>query len=76
MIATKDTIEPHSSDQLPASIRVYVQGELFPEVQVPFREISQSPTKTFSGAVEANAPVRVYDCSGPWGDPGVYRHER
>jgi phosphomethylpyrimidine synthase len=69
MIATKDSIEPHSTDQLPASTRVYVQGELFPEVQVPFREIALSPTKTFSGELEANEPVRVYDCSGPWGDP-------
>ncbi|MCE9610616.1 MAG: phosphomethylpyrimidine synthase ThiC [Chthoniobacter sp.] len=69
MIATKDSIEPHSSDELPASTRVYVQGELFSEVQVPFREISQSPTKRFDGTLEENAPVRVYDCSGPWGDP-------
>jgi phosphomethylpyrimidine synthase len=69
MIATKDSLEPHSRDQLPASTRVYVQGELFPDVQVPFREIALSPTKTFSGAVETNEPVRVYDCSGPWGDP-------
>ena len=68
MIATKDSIEPHSTDQLPASTRVYVPGELYPEVRVPFREIALSPTKTFSGALEENAPVRVYDCSGPWGD--------
>ncbi len=26
-------------------------------------------TKSYTGAVEKNAPVRVYDCSGPWGDP-------
>lgn len=69
MIASKETIEPHSSDQLPASTRVYVQGELFPEVQVPFREIALSSTKSYTGAIEENAPVRVYDCSGPWGDP-------
>ena len=69
MIATKDSIEPHSSDQLPASTRVYVQGELFPDVKVPMREIELSPTKTMNGGQEANAPVRVYDCSGPWGDP-------
>jgi phosphomethylpyrimidine synthase len=36
---------------------------------VPLREIKLSPTKSFNGQVEANAPVRVYDCSGPWGDP-------
>src|SRR6187549_3808585 len=52
MIATKDSIEPHSSAQLPASTRVYVQGELFPEVRVPMREIELSPTRTLSGALE------------------------
>src|SRR5690606_13594238 len=26
-------------------------------------------TKTASGRIEKNEPVRVYDCSGPWGDP-------
>jgi phosphomethylpyrimidine synthase len=54
---------------LPASTRVYVQGELFPEVRVPMREIALSDTKTFNGRIEKNEPVRVYDCSGPWGDP-------
>ena len=68
MIATKDSIEPHSSDQLPASTRVYLPGVLHPQIRVPFREIALSPTKTMSGAVEVNEPVRVYDCSGPWGD--------
>ncbi len=33
------------------------------------REIELTPTKAFTGAMEANEPVRVYDCSGPWGDP-------
>ena len=33
------------------------------------REIKLSPTKSFNGRIEENAPVRVYDCSGPWGDP-------
>jgi phosphomethylpyrimidine synthase len=69
MIATKDSIEPHSSEQLPNSTRVYLQGRIHPDVRVPVREIALSPTKTFSGELEANVPVRVYDCSGPWGDP-------
>src|SRR4029077_1160058 len=34
-------------------------------------EISLAPTKTMSGAMEVNEPVRVYDTSGPWGDPSV-----
>ena len=33
------------------------------------REIEVGDTKSYTGAVEKNAPVRVYDCSGPWGDP-------
>ena len=69
MIATKDSIEPHSSDQLPASTREYLEGRIHPHIRVPFREITLSPTKTMGGELEANEPVRVYDCSGPWGDP-------
>ncbi len=58
-----------SRNQLPASTRVYVQGEIHPEVQVPMREIALHDTKAFNGRIEKNEPVRVYDCSGPWGDP-------
>jgi phosphomethylpyrimidine synthase len=70
MIATDNSFEPHSSEQLPASRRVYVEGTLHPEVRVPMREITLSPTHRVDGSVEPNEPVRVYDCSGPWGDPG------
>ena len=38
-------------------------------MRVPFREIKLNDTKTFDGRTEINEPVRVYDCSGPWGDP-------
>jgi phosphomethylpyrimidine synthase len=70
MIASKDSLEPKSSDYvMPNSRRVYVEGELHPGVRVPFREISQANTKTLNGAIEPNEPIRVYDCSGPWGDP-------
>ena len=68
MIATKDSIEPQSGEPLPNSSRVCVPGKIHPDVRVPFREVTLSPTKSFSGKLEANAPVRVYDCSGPWGD--------
>jgi phosphomethylpyrimidine synthase len=33
------------------------------------REIAQSPTRGLEGRLEENEPVRVYDASGPWGDP-------
>jgi phosphomethylpyrimidine synthase len=69
MIATKDSFEPHSSEQLPGSKKVYIEGTLHKDVRVPMREIEVSPTKSYTGAVTENAPVRVYDCSGPWGDP-------
>ena len=74
MIAPKESLEPShadlsSTDALPASTRVYVEGSIHPEIRVPMREIELSPTKNFSGELESNAPVRVYDCSGPWGDP-------
>lgn len=69
MISPKEPSEPHSSDQLPNSTRVYLGGTLHPEVRVPFREIALSPTRSVSGDLAPNDPVRVYDCSGPWGDP-------
>ena len=69
MIAANNSIEPQSSSVLPNSQRVYVPGSLHPEIRVPFREIRLSSTKTLSGQTELNEPVRVYDCSGPWGDP-------
>jgi len=69
MIASKDSFEPHSREQLPASKRVYLPGELHADVRVPMREITVGDTKSYTGAVMKNDPVRVYDCSGPWGDP-------
>src|SRR5437763_767412 len=66
---------------LPNSKKMYISGKLHPDVRVPFREISLSPTKSISGQIESSAgvspvilqnePVRVYDTSGPWGDPSV-----
>src|SRR6059058_4996499 len=59
------------SSQLPNSRKVYVSGRIHPDIRVPFREISLAPTKTMSGEIEINEPVRVYDTSGPWGDPSL-----
>ena len=58
--------------QLPNSKKVYVSGKLHREIGVPFREISLVPTKSFNGEIEINEPVRVYDTSGPWGDPDFH----
>jgi phosphomethylpyrimidine synthase len=68
----KSSFQAHSSEQLPASSRVYVSGVIHPEIKVPMREITLAPTKAFNGRIEQNEPVRVYDCSGPWGDPAFH----
>ena len=69
MIAPKDAIEPESTEALPNSRRVYLEGRIHPELRVPMREITLAPTRNFNGTEEPNAPVRAYDTSGPWGDP-------
>ena len=70
MIDPKAASLPHSTDSLPNSTRVYVRGDLHESVSVPMREIELAPTRRHDGSLEQNEPVRVYDCSGPWGDPG------
>ncbi|CAD5272549.1 MULTISPECIES: phosphomethylpyrimidine synthase ThiC [Halomonadaceae] len=52
---------------LPGSRKVYIEGSR-PDIRVPFREISLSPTKT-TGIDEENPPLLVYDTSGPYSDP-------
>jgi phosphomethylpyrimidine synthase len=54
---------------LPNSRKIYVQGSR-PDLLVPMREISQADTPDGMGA-EINAPIYVYDCSGPYTDPSV-----
>jgi phosphomethylpyrimidine synthase len=56
--------------QLPNSRRIYIDGQQ-PGVRVPFREIDQNPTRNFKNELEQNPAVRVYDTSGPYGDPSV-----
>jgi phosphomethylpyrimidine synthase len=58
-----------SREPLPGSRKVYVGGPN--GVRVPFREIVLHPTKGLQGKTELNAPVRVYDTSGPYTDPEV-----
>jgi len=52
------------------SRRVYVDGKLT-GVRVPFREITQAPSRNFDESLVTNPAVRVYDTSGPWGDNDV-----
>ena len=72
MIAPKDAIEPQSTDYLPNSRKVYIEGSIHPGLSVPMREITLAATKGINGITEPNEPVRVYDTSGPWGDPDFH----
>ncbi|MBE2217204.1 MAG: phosphomethylpyrimidine synthase ThiC [Ignavibacteria bacterium] len=54
--------------KLPNSKRVYVNGKMFQDVKVPFRQISTSPTRQHDGTLEENGTINVYDTSGEWGN--------
>ncbi|MCK5501963.1 MAG: phosphomethylpyrimidine synthase ThiC, partial [Tritonibacter mobilis] len=49
---------------LPASRKIYVAGEMHEGIRVPMREIATHPTA-------GEAPLPVYDSSGPYTDPDV-----
>ena len=53
----------------PSSRKVYLAGSN--GIRVPVREISLQPTKAMNDKAEINAPIRVYDTSGPYTDPKV-----
>ena len=62
-------VDQQSVQPFPRSQKVYVQGSR-PDIRVPMREISLDVTPTDFGG-EINAPVLVYDTSGPYTDPAV-----
>ncbi len=53
----------------PNSEKVYITGSR-PDIRVPMRKVSLSDTPASFGA-EQNAPVYVYDTSGPYTDPEI-----
>src|SRR5678815_1370257 len=69
---SEERLEGITRGPLPASRKTYRTGTLHPEVRGPVREISLTPTRVRHGADWAetpNAPVQVYDTSGPYTDP-------
>ncbi len=56
----------------PGSRRIYVPGALFPEIKVAMREVTLSDSVFPDGTTEPNEPVKIYDCSGAWGDEGFH----
>ena len=54
----------------PASEKTYVQGTRS-DIQVPLRRVRLQPTRDFDGTLTPNAPVLLYDTTGPYTDPQV-----
>lgn len=54
----------------PNSKKIYVQGKVYPEINVAMREIELSDTvDSMTKKRTPNEPVTVYDTSGPYTDP-------
>ncbi|UTW14459.1 phosphomethylpyrimidine synthase ThiC [Marinobacterium rhizophilum] len=58
-----------SVQPFPRSRKVYIEGSR-PDIRVPMREIALDDTPTGLGG-EKNAPLYVYDTSGPYTDPNT-----
>ncbi|MBZ0166278.1 MAG: hypothetical protein K8I00_05675, partial [Candidatus Omnitrophica bacterium] len=78
MISPRDRIEEDPSaeinfnyEPLPGSQKIYKLGTLFPDIRVPVRQISLSPTVDPHNNSTPNKPVELYDTSGPYTDPQV-----
>lgn len=61
-------IAPHfdrpdvTTGPLPASTKIFLAGDIHPDIRVPLRQITLHPTS-------GEPPVNVYDASGPYTDP-------
>jgi phosphomethylpyrimidine synthase len=63
-------IDPEFFQAFPNSRKIYVSGSR-PDIRVPMREIQLSPTHTPQGEIQENAPISVYDTTGPYTDAQV-----
>ncbi|TDJ21122.1 MAG: phosphomethylpyrimidine synthase ThiC [Gammaproteobacteria bacterium] len=62
-------VDEQAIESFPNSQKIYIQGSR-DDIQVPMREISQSPTLVGTEKQE-NPSIAVYDTSGPYTDPIV-----
>ncbi len=77
--ATDEKINISTDPISPKSKKVYVSGTIHPDIKVPFREISLSPSTTVTGNGNGNdhhpendeSSLIVYDTSGPYTDPNA-----
>ncbi|TYA91243.1 phosphomethylpyrimidine synthase ThiC, partial [Seonamhaeicola marinus] len=67
---TAPTAQLITRNPFPNSKKIYVKGQMHPEIKVAMRQITLSDTKdSMTGKVTPNEPVTVYDTSGPYTDP-------
>jgi phosphomethylpyrimidine synthase len=67
ILSNTATVDKKAVEAIPNSKKIHVVGSR-PDIRVPMREISCSPTQTQTG-LEENTPITVYDTSGPYTDP-------
>lgn len=69
------TIDNINLRAYPGSEKIYLKGEQYPELRVAMRQVNLTPTVTVDAdgnrTIEENAPVMVYDTSGPYTDPDI-----
>ena len=66
MVQTEYTSQFQGKSSFPASQKVYKEGSQ-PSIRVPFRQVALTPTTGRFGQ-EENAPLSIYDTSGPYSD--------
>ena len=66
MVQTEYTSQFLGKSSFPASDKVYKEGSQ-PSIRVPFRQVTLTPTTGRFGQ-EENAPMSIYDTSGPYSD--------
>jgi phosphomethylpyrimidine synthase len=64
---TKEIHLKEGQEAFPSSRKLYLNGKLFPEIKVPFREIKQ----TSSDEKKPNPTIAVYDTTGAYTDEAV-----
>ena len=69
MVQTEYTSQFQGKSSFPASEKVYKEGSQ-PSIRVPFRQVTLTPTTGRFGQ-EENAPLDIYDTSGPYSDPNA-----
>ncbi|QYJ73668.1 phosphomethylpyrimidine synthase ThiC [Shewanella sp. FJAT-52076] len=70
--AAQDFIDNLKPLRRPNSEKIFIEGSQ-PDIQVGMRQIHQTDTRIVNShgeeTFEANPPIKVYDCAGPYSDP-------